>query len=219
MGIIRTLSEKPWAPAQGMVDNFHSGGSFALPPAKLGLRVFLGVVTILFMLLVVAYSERMALEEWRPTPQRALLWVNTALLLLGSVGLQWARVSARRGRIQGVESGLVAGGVFTIAFLGGQALAWRQLQAPALYEITDPAVAFFYLITALHALHLLGGLVAWFRVMTRVWRGQGAGDVRAGVELCAVYWHFLLAVWLILFGLLFSGNDNLGILLAICGLR
>lgn len=219
MGFFRTLGAKPWQPAQGMIDNLHDGRSFALAPGKLGLRFFLGVVSILFFMLVVAYGERMATEEWRPTPQRALLWANTALLVLASVGLQWARIAARRGRTDLTEAGLIAGGVFTIAFLGGQVLAWRQLHGLPAFDITDAAVAFFYLITALHGLHLLGGLTAWAATVLRLWRGDRAERLRPAIELCAVYWHYLLALWLVLFGLLFSGNDNLGLLLALCGLR
>ena len=67
---------------------------------------------------------------------------------------------------------------------------------------TNPANGFFYLITGLHGLHLLGGLVAWGRTSDKVWRGFEPAQVRLSVELCAVYWHFLLVVWLVLFALL-----------------
>jgi cytochrome c oxidase subunit 3 len=113
----------------------------------------------------------------------------------------------------------MAGGVFAFAFLAGQLLAWRQLNMMVAFDVTNPAIAFFYLITALHGLHLLGGLVAWGRTTAKVWRGFDLVHVRLSVELCTVYWHFLLLVWLVLFGLLFSGNDNLGALLTICGIR
>jgi cytochrome c oxidase subunit III len=71
MGLLRALSEKPWVPEQGMTDNLHGGISFSLPAAKVGLRVFLSVVTILFLMLIMAYGERMATEEWRAPPPRA----------------------------------------------------------------------------------------------------------------------------------------------------
>ena len=190
-----------------------------MPTARLGLRVFLAVVTVLFLLLIMAYGSRMEFEEWRPEPPVRLLWLNTAMLVLSSVAMQWARIAARRGEIDGVTIGLIAGGVFAFAFLGGQMLAWRQLNMMVGFDVTNPAIAFFYMITALHGLHLLGGLVAWGRTTAKVWRGFDASRVRLSVELCTVYWHFLLLVWLVLFGLLFSGNDNLGILLAICGIR
>ena len=219
MNILRQLTAKPWVTSQARVDDFHLGGTFALPTAKLGLRVFLAVVTVLFMLLILAYGSRMELEDWRPAPQQRLLWLNTAMLVLSSLAMQWAQIAARRGEIDGVWNGLLAGGVFSVAFLGGQILAWRQLNMMVAFDVTNPAIGFFFLITALHGLHLLGGLVAWGRTTAKVWRGSDVAKVRLSVELCTVYWHFLLLVWLVLFGLLFSGNDNLGILLTICGFR
>ena len=86
------------------------------------------------------------------------------------------------------------------------------------FDVTNPAIAFFYLITGLHGLHLLGGLVAWGRTVTKVWGDFDEAKVTQSVELCTVYWHFLLLVWLVLFGLLFTG-DNLGLLLKLCGIR
>lgn len=219
MSILRQLTEKPWLPAQARIDDLHCGGAFALPVAKLGLRVFLAVVTVLFMLLILAYGSRMEFEDWRPTPSLWLLWLNTGLLVASSLAMQWALISARRGEMDGVWIGLAAGGGFAVAFLVGQILAWRQLNMIGVFDITNPAIAFFFLITALHGLHLLGGLMAWGRTTAKVWRGRAVADVRLSVELCTVYWHFLLLVWVVLFALLFSGNDNLGALLALCGLR
>ena len=202
MSFFHQLAQKPWVAAQGRIDDLHGGGEFALPTATLGLRVFLAVVTVLFSLLVVSYAERMESADWRPLPEPWLLWLNTAVLILSSVALQWARVSARRGRIDGVRDGLLVGGVCAFAFLAGQLLAWQLLAALGYFAATNPAIAFFYLITALHGLHLLGGLAVWGWTTAKVWRGFEVAQVRLSVELCAVYWHFLLLIWLILFGLL-----------------
>jgi len=114
--------------------------------------------------------------------------------------------------------GLLAAGAFTVVFLFGQVLAWQQLGAMVYFDVTNPAIAFFYLITGLHGLHLLGGLVAWGRTVNRVWGDFDVAKITQSVELCTVYWHFLLVVWLVLFGLLFTGN-NLDVLLKLCGLR
>ena len=78
-------------------------------------------------------------------------------------------------------------------------MAWQQLIDLGYFAATNPANAFFFVITALHALHLLGGLVAWGRTMAKVRRGLEVTEVRMSVELCAVYWHFLLVVWLVMF--------------------
>ena len=202
MGLFHQLTDKPWLESRGVVDNRHSGGEFSLPTTTLGLRVFLTVVTVLFSLLVVSYFERMAAADWRALPDPWLLWLNTAVLILSSVALEWARISARRGQMDGVRNGLLAAGVCAFGFLIGQLLAWQQLAALGYFADTNPSIAFFYLLTALHGLHLLGGLVAWGRTTAKLWHGFGVAQVRLSVELCAVYWHFLLLVWLILFGLL-----------------
>ena len=199
MSFVDHLLEKPWT-VQGVVDDRH--GAISLPAVTLGLRMFLAVVTVLFSLLVVSYSERMTVGDWHQLPKPGLLWLNTALLVLSSAGLHWAQVNVRRGQMDGVKTGLLTGGVFAFAFLIGQLLASRQLAALGYFAAANPALAFFYLLTAVHGLHLLGGLVAWGRTSAKVWRGYAAVDVRLSVELCAVYWHFLLVIWLVLFGLL-----------------
>jgi len=218
VNIFQQLTAKPWATDQGRVDDLYAGRASSGLAKKLALKVFLAVVAVLFMLLVTAYGGRMAYEDWRPAPQVSLLWANTFVLILSSVALQWAQYSVRRGRMDAMRAGLLAGGTFTVVFLFGQVLAWRQLGAMVYFEVSNPAIAFFYLITGLHGLHLLGGLVAWGRTVVKVWGNFDVAKVRQSVELCTVYWHFLLLVWLVLFGLLFTGN-NLDILLKLCGIR
>jgi len=217
MSLLQQLMAKPWAADQIKVDDLYAGSATSGLARKFALRVFLAVVTVLFMLLVVAYGRRMAFEDWRPSPQLGLLWANTFALILSSAALQWAQFSARRGQMDGMRTGLLAGGAFTVVFLIGQITAWRQLATMAYFDVTNPAIAFFYLITGLHGLHLLGGLVAWGRTVAKAWGDADAANIRQSVELCTVYWHFLLLVWLILFGLLFMGN-NLDILLKLCGI-
>ncbi len=218
MSIFHHLTEKPWVTPEGKVADLRDRGLSSLSAKKLALRVFLAVVTVLFMLLIIAYGDRMAYEDWRPTPQLGLLWNNTFVLVLSSIAMQWAQYCVRRGQIDGLRVGLLAGGAFTIVFLVGQVVAWRQLGMMNYFDVTNPAIAFFYLITGLHGVHLLGGLVAWSRTVIKVWGDFDVAQVRQSVELCTVYWHFMLLVWLILFGLLFSGN-NLDLLFKLSGIR
>ncbi len=218
VGIFQNLTAKPWVTEQGKIDDLYAGGTSSEHAKKLALKVFLAVVFVLFMLLIVAYGRRMAYEDWRPSPQMALLWLNTVALILGSIAFQWAQHAIRRGRMDSMRVGLLAGGAFTIVFLIGQVVAWRQLGTMAFFDIANPAIAFFYLITGLHGMHMLGGLVVWGMTVAKVWGKFDAAAVRLNVELCAMYWHFLLLVWLVLFGLLFTG-DNLDLLLKLCGIR
>ena len=195
------LTAKPWL-EEGLIGDFPSTGASSLPAAKIGLGVFLAVVGSLFALLIGAYSMQMNMADWRPLPGSKLLWLNTGVLILSSVALQWAQVAAHRGQMDGVRAGLLAGGASALAFLAGQLLVWQQLTAAGYFLATNPANTFFYLITGVHGLHLLGGLVALGRTIDKVWRGFEVDQVRLSVELCALYWHFLLLVWLFFFSLL-----------------
>jgi cytochrome c oxidase subunit 3 len=194
------LTAKPWL-EEGVIGE-PPGAAAPVPTAKVGLGVFLAVVGSLFMLFVLAYSIRMLMGDWRPVPIPKLLWLNTGVLILSSLALHRAQLAAGRGELDGVKAGLLAGGGLTLLFVLGQLLAWRQLMAAGYFLAENPANAFFYLLTAVHGLHLLGGLVALGRTAAKAWREEGAEPPRLSVELCAMYWHFLLLIWLVLFALL-----------------
>lgn len=202
--VSQTINVRPWVAESVTTGHTPHVPKGATAP-RLGLAVFLAVVTAVFALTISAYLMRMGHGgDWSALPEPGLLWINTGVLLLGSVALQWAWGSAKRGNQAGIRVGLSSGGVFTLAFIAGQFLVWRQLNAAGYYMSANPANAFFFLLTALHALHLLGGLVAWARTMLKVWGGAQASQVRASIELCTVYWHFLLLVWMVLFTLVLS---------------
>jgi cytochrome c oxidase subunit 3 len=200
------LASKPWLEASAAGELVGTGAS-RLPTAKFGMAVFLVVIGALFTLFFSAYSMRMSLADWRALPAPNLLWLNTGVLVFSSVALQYARGAARRGRRDDVRTGLFAAGIAALAFLAGQLLAWQQLAEAGYYLATNPANAFFYLLTAVHGLHLLGGVVALGRVTVKVERGAGLGRMGMSVELCAIYWHFLLVVWVLLFAILLLGAD------------
>ena len=201
------LAAKPWL-EEGLAADFREGSTSSLPPAKIGLGVFLAVVGSLFALFISAYSMRMNMVDWRALPMPRLLWFNTAVLVLSSAALQWAYMAARRNDLEGVIVGLCAGGASAVTFLAGQLLAWQQLSAAGYFVASNPANSFFYMITAAHGLHLMGGMVALGRTTAKVWRGAEMAQVRLSVELCAIYWHFLLLVWLVLLGLLTGWTDE-----------
>jgi cytochrome c oxidase subunit 3 len=204
--LARRLTAKPWETA-GSPEEAEAGSTLSLPPAKLGLLILLAVITSLFGLFISAYWMRMehAHGDWIPLSVPRVLWLNTTLLILSSAGMQWASGAARRSQAKRVRVALITGGAFAWAFLAGQLLAWRQLSASGYFIASNPAVAFFYLLTAAHGLHLLGGLFVWGKTVTRMARpGAELIDVRSSVELCTVYWHFLLLVWLVLFAVLLS---------------
>ena len=215
MNIIDYLTIKPWEETAEL-PRLHQHSN--QQNKRAALKVFLGVVTVLFLLLIVAYAGRMAYEDWRPAPQIRLMWANTLALFLGSLGLEFAQYAVRRGQQKLLQLSFLAAGLCTLLFLMGQAQAWRELAALVFFQVSNPAIAFFYLITGLHGLHLLGGLVVWGQTLVRLRGGFEFEKVRHSIELCTLYWHFLLLVWIVLFGLLFTGN-NLDELMIICGIK
>ncbi len=212
--LVRKFSAKPWdasVPISAL--DGHDESVERPPAAKVGLLAFLGVASSLFGLFISAYFIRMggghgadvALSDWRAISESPLLWVNSIVLVFASITMQSSRVAAARGDARRTRSTLFWGGLLTIAFLIGQLIAWRQLRVSQFFDPSNPAVAFFYLLTGVHGLHLLGGLYVWGRTYLRL-RFQHAEviDVRLSVELCSVYWHYLLIVWIVLFGLLLA---------------
>lgn len=171
-------------------------------PADIGLWVFIGVATALFSLFIASYVMRMDSPDWSPVAMPPQCWLSTALLIAGSVLMQLAVTRADGARWHQAYLLFIAGGICSAAFIGAQLWAWQQLLSDQVSMAGNPAASFFYLLTAMHGLHVSGGQIAWAVSMRGV--RFGAGGVRAAsrIRLCARYWHFLLAVWLVLFGAL-----------------
>ncbi len=206
--LVNRLRAKSWE-TKGAVGAINEGGATNLSPNRIGLITFLGVITSLFALFLTAYHMRMMdgmqQGDWQPFPVPRVLWINTLVLMLGSIAMQWAKSAAATGTDAELRGRLVAGGIFTGAFLIGQLIAWRELAATSYFAPRNPAVAFFYLLTAVHGLHVLGGLAVWVRTVFKMYvPAPKAVDVRQVVVLCTIYWHYLLLVWLVLFGLMLS---------------
>jgi cytochrome c oxidase subunit 3 len=207
------LTAKPWLEVG--VSGDARGAEPSVRPIGVGLGAFLVVAGSLFSLLVSAYSMRKGMVDWQSLPMPTVLWFSTGLLILGSVSLQTAVIAARRGKHDAIRAGLLAAGVASLGFLGGQLLAWRELAASGRFTAADPATAFFYLLTAVHGLHVLGGLVALCRttikafVLSAACTPRALGELTLSVKLCAAYWHFLLLIWLVLFSFLMRWTDDL----------
>jgi len=192
---------------------FPRRGAFAAPArGEVGLGVFLAVAGCLFSLLCAAFFMRMDAPDWQAPPIPGILWFNTAVLIVSSLALDLARRAADRRETDDIKSWLLVGGGCALLFLLGQLWAWRELAAQGLYASSNPANAFFYLLTGTHALHLVGGLAALARTARAAWSGRGGAELAASVELCAIYWHFLLFVWLLLFAMLAGWADNFGVI-------
>ena len=188
---------------------------------SVGLWLLMAVIGVLFALFGLAYVMRMAQGDASSIALPWQLGLSTVLLLAASVAMQSARWAIRRAQRQPARQRLLAAAALACGFLVAQFGAWQALADAAVLPAGNPAASFFYLLTALHGLHVAGGLVAWehsWRAVAQEPSEAPDGDLRASawrVALCARYWHFLLLVWLGLLGLLGGVTPELA--RAICG--
>ena len=147
----------------------------------------------------------MLVHDWRSLSQPWLLWVNTFILILTSFVFHKTKTLAEKNEIEKAKNNLFAVGFLTFAFITGQLLVWQHFVNLGQYASTNPANAFFYVLTSLHGLHILGGLYFWAKVTTQLFKNNyNIFKIKQNIELCAIYWHFLLIVWLVLFGLMIT---------------
>jgi cytochrome c oxidase subunit 3 len=170
-----------------------------------GMTVALGGVLMFFMALVSAYIVRKGIpnSDWRPLEIPRILWLNTLILIASSFTLAHSRKRFLARDDEGFRHWWGVTTVLGVFFLLGQLIAWRQLVAAGLYLSTNPSSSFFYVFTAAHGLHLLGGVIAlvWvaFRPTHRLTR-------RTATEVVSMYWHFMDGLWVFLFLLFLLGR-------------
>jgi cytochrome c oxidase subunit 3 len=127
-----------------------------------------------------------------------VVWLNTALLLASSAVLEFARRALKTGRRERFNRMWTAGSVLGVLFLAGQYAAWVQLRAQGIYLATNPSSSFFYVLTAAHAIHLIGGVVALLYVSIQALRLRLGPGKRTAIDVTAMYWHFLDGLWIYL---------------------
>ncbi|HEX4075168.1 MAG TPA: heme-copper oxidase subunit III [Candidatus Acidoferrales bacterium] len=166
-----------------------------------GMLIALGGILMFFAALVSALVVRKGLSAvaWETIEVPRILWLNTLILLASSATL----VRSRRDFLARDDAGFRHWwGVTTILglfFVVGQILAWHQLVSAGVYLDTNASSSFFYIFTAAHGLHLLGGIAAMLAVAFRRGRHLTRGTA---MEVVSIYWHFVDALWLCLFALL-----------------
>src|SRR5215469_8320264 len=137
-----------------------SGSSFPLSRGQVGIWILLTAVIMLFAGLSSAYIVLRGMPTWQNIELPWLLWPNTAILLMSSVAIELSRRAIRRSDTPSMKRWLGVGGGLGVAFLIGQLAAWRQLVNEGVYLPSTLQSSFFYILTGLHGLHLLGGVIA-----------------------------------------------------------
>lgn len=173
---------------------------------KLGMGILILSLSILFAASMVAYLvvRTRAGDSWRPVGMPHLpagLWISTGLILLLSIAIETGLRDIRRGERPRLARAIGIAFLLGVAFLFNQVLNWRSLLVAkgSLYGFT------FYMLTGLHAAHVIGGLIPLGIVTRRAWEGRYTRDFHPGVAYCTMYWHFLAIVWIVMFIVLSVG--------------
>ena len=179
----------------------------AIPGAGvLGMWVFLATLTVLFLASIVGYLVvRLKASAWPPPGMPRLpagLWLATVVLLAGSVTIHRALRAIRLGERAGSTRWLQTTLALAFVFLFVQSWNWWGLIRLHLTAASNLYAFTFFMLTGLHAAHVIGGIALLVIVLVRSLRGRYGSDHHGGVTYAAMYWHFLDAIWLVLFAVM-----------------
>jgi cytochrome c oxidase subunit 3 len=195
-------------PAGGDDDGGGSGGPRRVPERAYFtvIQLSLAGIVMFFMALTSSFLVRKGLgSDWLSFALPRVLWINTLVLLASSVTIQEALRRIRRGDKAGFRQWWTYTTALGLLFLAGQLAAWRQLASQGVFLSTNPSSSFFYLLTALHGLHLAGGILALGYVRWRPWQRSRIRQVTAA-GMASIYWHFMDGLWIFLLALLYLGR-------------
>lgn len=198
----------------GGTDDFHGGEGGeprgrALVPQRTyitGMTVGLGGILMFFMALVSAYIVRKGMPNsgWVPLPVfPRILWFNTVILVASSFTLAHSRKLGRANDDSGFRHWWGVTTILGSFFLIGQVVAWGKFASAGVYLATNPSSSFFYVFTAAHGLHVVGGVVALLAVLFRPTHRLTRSTA---TEVVSMYWHFMDGLWVFLFLLLLLGR-------------
>lgn len=171
----------------------------AMNPKKFAMWLFIMSVVMIFASMTSAYIVRHAEGNWLFFELPQLFWVNTGIILVSSITMHWAYLSAKRDSLESVKIATIITTILGVAFLVGQYLAWGDLVANKVHLVGNPSGSFVYVISGLHGLHIVGGVVFLLILLNSTFKYKVHSKSLNQIEMCATYWHFLGGLWLYLF--------------------
>jgi len=171
----------------------------AMEPRKFAMWLFMGSVFMLFAALTSAYIVREAEGNWVYFDMPTVFTISTVVILASSITMQWAYWSAKKDNLQNLKILITITTVLGFAFLVLQWEGWVQLVSDRVYLVGNPSGSFLYIITGVHALHIISAIVFLVIVLVATYRFKVHSKNLVKLEMCTTYWHFLGGLWLYLF--------------------
>ncbi len=206
-----TLTQKPWEKEQAVIDSTHTGKTFNISNQSSAVILIFGVSTVLFSLILTGYLYTIPPEQdTKFIFKLNLLWINTIVLFFVAYFFNKITKDLKKNYTVNIKKNLIVVGALSYIFLFGQIFVWYQLMQDAKFVSTNSYFSSFYVFTALHGLHLLGGLFFWGIVCSKTLKLKENEIVSQSKSISALslYWMFLLFVWLIFFFTIYLFNDS-----------
>ncbi len=206
-----TLLQKPWDKDQMVLDTSHTGKTFDISSQKSAVIIIFGIATVLFSLIFTAYIYSIPPgQDTMYLLKPNLLWANTIILFFVAYFFSRIIKDLEKKETSKVKKNLIIVGGLSYIFLFGQLIFWTQLMKSGNYVTTNTYFSSFYIFTAIHGLHLLGGLFFWGKVSSRVLKLEQNKilDEEKNISALSWYWTFLLIVWLGFFLMIYVFNDT-----------
>ncbi|MEM0938237.1 MAG: cytochrome c oxidase subunit 3 [Bacteroidota bacterium] len=178
----------------------------SMHPQKFAMWLFLVSVIMIFISLSSAYIVKKSIGNWEYINFPPLFRATTVLIILSSVSMHFAYLSAKRNNIRNIKIGLIITSVLAFAFVVGQYMAWGQLVDAGHYFVGNPSSSFIYVFTGLHVAHLIGAIIFLFIVLGQSFHYQVHSKSMVRIEMCTTFWHFLGGLWLYLYLFLIFNN-------------
>ncbi|NVJ85891.1 MAG: cytochrome c oxidase subunit 3 [Algoriphagus sp.] len=171
----------------------------SMHPKKFALWLFMVTVVMIFAALTSAYIVRQAEGNWLEYDLPEIFWYTSGIVLLSSVFLHWAYLSAKKDNLLQLRIGMTLAVVLGIAFLVGQWYSWVALVDRQVFFVGNPSGSFLYVFTGLHGLHLISGVIFLIIVLISSFRYKVHSQSMDTMEMATSYWHFLGGLWIYLF--------------------
>jgi cytochrome c oxidase subunit 3 len=178
----------------------------SMHPKKFAMWLFIVSVTMAFAGLTSAFIVRQSEGNWLEFDLPEVFWYTTGIIILSSVCMHWAYLSAKKDQLDNLKVALSLTATLGLAFLIGQWYSWVALVERDVYFVGNPAGSFLYVLTGLHAMHLISGVIFLIIVLISSFRYKVHSKRLVSIDMCATYWHFLGGLWLYLFMFLSFNN-------------
>jgi len=206
-----TLLEKPWEEDQAVIDNTHSGKTFDISNQMSAVIIIFGVSTTLFSLIFTGYLYSLPPEQDTTfILKNYLLWINTFVLIIVTFFFNKISNDLKKNITEKIKKNLIYVGVLSYIFLFLQLILWYQIMKSGYFVSTNTYFSSYYFFTALHGIHLLGGLFFWGKVSSKVIKLDEKDYYKEekNINALSIYWLFLFIVWLVFFSIMFVYNDS-----------